>query len=93
MAGVTRDGDGFVVEASVVAEVLGITEDEVRPGMQSGAITTICETGSGEDAGRWRLTFQHGGRAGRLVVDAQGTILRRASFPARRGKAPAGPRP
>ena len=41
------------------------------------------QTGVEEDAGRWRLTFFHGGRALRLIVDAEGTILSRATFPAR----------
>lgn len=80
---VERDGDGFVVDAALVAEILGIGLAEVREGMRSGAITTRCEEGQGSDAGRWRLTFQHGGMARRLVVDAAGTILRRSAFPAR----------
>ncbi|GMG84022.1 hypothetical protein LNKW23_32360 [Paralimibaculum aggregatum] len=36
--------------------------------------------GAGAGAGRWRLTFCHGGRALRLVVDAEATVLRRSSF-------------
>jgi hypothetical protein len=88
---VERDGEGFVVDAALVAEILGIGLVEVREGMRSGAITTRCETGEGADAGRWRLTFHHGGVARRLVVDGSGTVLRRSAFPAPARAAPGGP--
>ncbi len=83
MTRVERDGEGFVVDASLVAEILGLDVARVREGMQTGAITTMCEAGQGEDAGRWRLTFLHDGAACRLVIDAGGTVLRRSSFPVR----------
>jgi hypothetical protein len=89
-AGIERDGDGFVIDAALVAEILGIGVAEVREGMRSGAITTRCETGEGADAGRWRLTFHHGGVARRLVVDDGGRVLRRSAFPAP-GRAAASP--
>jgi hypothetical protein len=50
--------------------------------MRAGAITGRTERGEGEDAGRFRLTLFHGGRALRLTVDAGGDILSRATFPA-----------
>jgi hypothetical protein len=84
MTEVTREGDTFVIEAPVLAAALGLTEDAVRAGMRDGAITSRCETGLDADAGRWRLTFHHEGRACRFVVDAGGNILTRASFPIRK---------
>lgn len=83
MTEVERSGDGFVVDAQVLADTFGLTEEEVRHRMRSGAMTTRCETGTAEDEGRWRLTFHHEGWALRLVVDDRGTVLKRASFPIR----------
>ncbi len=88
MTRVERDGEGFVVDAVLVAEILGLSVAEVRAGMREGAIATRCEEGQGSDAGRWRLTFQHGGMARRLVIDENGTILRRSAFPLRSPAAP-----
>jgi hypothetical protein len=83
MTKVTREGDTFVIEAPVLAAALGLTADEVRAGMRDGTITSRCETGLDADAGRWRLTFHHEGRACRFVVDAAGNILAQARFPVR----------
>jgi hypothetical protein len=83
VTGVERSGDGFVVAARVLAEAFGLTEEEVRDKMRAGAIVSRCETGVGEDEGRWRLTFHHDGRALRLVVDDRGMVLKRAAFPIR----------
>ena len=82
MAPLQRDGDGFVVDAALLAEAFGLSEAAIRQGMADGTITSRCETGVGEDTGRWRLTFRHGGRAVRLVVDETGEIRTRSSFPA-----------
>lgn len=83
MTEVERSGDGFVVAAQVLADAFGLTQEEVREKMRSGAITSRSETGVGDDEGRWRLTFHHEGRALRLVVDDRGTVLQRSSFPVR----------
>jgi len=76
--------NGFVVDAEVLAEAFGIEAADVQPRMQSGALTSRCEQGVDEDAGRWRLTFYHNGRALRLTVDVSGEILGRARFDAPR---------
>lgn len=81
MSGVERDGDGFVVDAALLGAAFGRPAEEIRSLMQEGRLTSRCEAGSGADAGRWRLTFYHGGRAVRLVVDEGGSILGRSSFP------------
>lgn len=80
MSDVARDGEGFVVDATVLAAAFGRPAPEIRAAMQDGRITSRCEAGSGEDAGRWRLTFYHEGRAFRLTVTAEGAILKRATF-------------
>jgi hypothetical protein len=83
MTAVTREGDTFVIAAPELARALGLTEDAVRAGLRDGSITSRCEAGIDEDAGRWRLTFRGGGRACRFVVDAEGNILTRSGFPIR----------
>ncbi|OYX44086.1 MAG: hypothetical protein B7Z02_06790 [Rhodobacterales bacterium 32-67-9] len=80
MTRVEREGDGFVVDAAILSAAFGRPEPEIRAAMADGRMTTRCEAGSGEDAGRWRLTFFHAGRAFRLTVDAEGQVLKRAIF-------------
>ncbi len=80
MTRIERDGDGFVVDATILSVAFGHPATDIREAMQNGRITSRCETGSGADAGRWRLTFYHGGRALRLTVNAEGEILKRAIF-------------
>ena len=82
MSNVTFTADGFVVDAEIVGAAFGLPPAEVPAKLRAGDITSRCETGVDEDAGRWRLTFYSGGRALRLVVDESGTILSRATFPA-----------
>lgn len=89
---VRREGEGFVVEAALLAEAFGLTEAGVRAAMRAGRIRSRCERGEGADAGRWRLTFEHAGRALRLVVDDSGSLLQRASFPVRPPPRDGGPR-
>ena len=70
----------FEVEAGLIADSFRLDPAGVPALMRAGAITSRCETGVDEDAGRWRLTFYHEGRALRLTVDGSGAILRRATF-------------
>ncbi|WP_347310983.1 DUF6522 family protein [Defluviimonas sp. SAOS-178_SWC] len=80
MNGIERDGDGFVVDATILSAAFGRPAPEIRASMRDGRITSRCETGSGADAGRWRLTFYHEGRALRLTVNAEGALLKRSVF-------------
>lgn len=82
MSKVTFSADGFVVDAEIVGAAFDIPPADVPARLRNGEITSRCETGVDDDAGRWRLTFYSGGRALRLVVDESGTILSRATFPA-----------
>lgn len=78
--------DGFIVDAGLVAKAFGVTEADVQTFMKSGDITSRCEKGIDEDAGRWRLTFFHQDRALRLTLDESGQILGQSTFTApRRG--------
>jgi len=75
---IERDGDGFTVTAELLAEALLLTPAEVPGLLRSRAITSVSEEGVGADEGRWRLSFSHGRRRLRLVVDASGTLISRS---------------
>lgn len=80
---IEREGDGFVIPAALLAEAFKMIEDDVRLAMRDGTLTSLCEAGEGEDAGRWRLTFRHADRACRFTLDATGAILTTSRFPVR----------
>jgi Family of unknown function (DUF6522) len=82
MPDVMVTSDGFVVDAELVGASLGIDAASVSARMHAGEITSRCETGIDEDAGRFRLTLFGGGKALRLTVDRDGNFLSRATFPA-----------
>lgn len=81
MSGVSFTANGFVVDAVIVGGAFNLPPADVLDKLPAGEITSRCEAGIDEDAGRWRLTFYFGGRALRLVVDEEGTILSRSTFP------------
>jgi hypothetical protein len=68
------------IEASIIAEGLKLEASGVQAMMRKGEITSLCERGVNEDAGRYRLTFFHKSRRLRLVVDGTGTVIRRSSI-------------
>lgn len=86
MSTVERNGDGFVVDAAILARAFDLPAETVRAMMRDGRITSRCEAGMDEDAGRWRLTFFHAGRTCRLTVDGEGAILKQSTFSAPRGR-------
>lgn len=80
MREVSIDGDNLVVDAEVIARGFRIEPAEVPVLMREGRITSRSEIGQDEDEGRRRVTFYYSGRALRLVIDENGTIIRRATF-------------
>jgi hypothetical protein len=83
MSGVEVTAEGFTVDAEVIAAGFALDPEQVPGMLREGRITSRCETGVEADAGRFRLTFFHAGRALRLTVDAQGRVVQRARYPAR----------
>jgi hypothetical protein len=74
-------GDGTVqVDASVIAEGLGITLPLLRKQMRAGEITSLSERGIDGDSGRHRLTFFSEHRRFRIVVDQRGAIIQRSAL-------------
>jgi Family of unknown function (DUF6522) len=74
-----RDGD-LEIDASVIAEGLGIALPVLRQQMQAGKITSLSERGVDADLGRHRLTFFSEHRRFRIVVDDSGAILQRSAL-------------
>jgi hypothetical protein len=77
---VTFDGDDIEVDATIIADGMGVRAQDVLERLRSGAITTRCEKGVGEDEGRFRLTFLSRSRRLQLIVDMAGKILQRSSI-------------
>ena len=72
--------DGAVeIDASIVAEGLGIALPRLKEGMRNGTITSLSERGVDADLGRHRLTFFSEHRRFRVVVDASGAIVQRSA--------------
>lgn len=83
MTSVERRAEDFVIDAALLANAFGLSRYEVKTRVRAGTITSRCEAGVDEDVGRGRLSFDHGGRACRFIVDTGGNILMRATFPVR----------
>jgi Family of unknown function (DUF6522) len=71
--------DGVMqIDAGIIGRDLGLEPFEVRRLMHEGKLTSRCERGVDEDAGRYRLTFFHENRRLRLITDRAGRIIRRS---------------
>ena len=60
------------VDARLVADGLGLDPAQVPAMVADRRIATLCERGTGEDAGLFRFTFYFRGQRFRLVTDADG---------------------
>ncbi|MBR0754640.1 hypothetical protein JQ604_20840 [Bradyrhizobium jicamae] len=80
MSRIAFDDGAFEVDASIVAEGLGLALPELKAGLRAGKITTLAERGTDADTGRHRLTFFSERRRLRLVIDERGTILQRSTL-------------
>jgi hypothetical protein len=59
----------------VIGRGLNVEASLVPARIREGKITTLCERGFDEDAGRYRLTFFYENRRFRLVVDEEGNAI------------------
>lgn len=59
------------IDGALVAEALALAPTDFRRLMEQEKITVLCERGTGEDAGRMRLTYYHAGRRVRFLFDGQ----------------------
>ncbi len=70
--------DGVDIAAEDLGPLLDLDPSEVPVKMKAAEITSLFETGEGEDADRCRLTFWHRHRRVRLICDPDGTVLKRS---------------
>lgn len=78
MKPITFDGKDFVLDAKLLADSFDMSPNAVLAGMRDGRITSVCETGANQDAGRYRLTFFYESQRLRLIVDRACNILQRS---------------
>lgn len=60
------------VDAALIAQGLGLEPGLVPAMVADRRIATLCERGTGADAGHYRFTFYYGKQRFRLVTDASG---------------------
>lgn len=90
---------GPVVPAGELGPLLGLDPVDLRRLMREGSVTAWHEAGTGDDAGRFRLSFRYGGRLLRLTCASDGSVLTRVLVTEKDGspgpdrdKRPAAPR-
>lgn len=77
MTSIEFENGEVLVDATVIAKGLRLEPEAVQEMMREGRITSLCERGTGEDEGCFRLTFFSGNRRFRLVVNEAGIIVQR----------------
>lgn len=73
-----QNEEGFLIDASLLSELLDVPSARVQDLMRQNEITSVCERGEDEHEGQYRLTFFYKGRRARLSVDRSGRITRRS---------------
>ena len=68
------------IDATIVAEGLGLAPALLQEEMRAGRITSLAERGIDADSGRRRLTFFSEHRRFRVVVDETGAIIQRSAI-------------
>ncbi len=82
---ITRDRDGAVIDAADLGALFDLPPAEVAEAMRAVDITSRFETGTGDDAVTFRMTFWHGDRRVRLTCAEDGTVLKTLRNSTRRG--------
>lgn len=73
--------DGAIeIDATIVAQGLGISPSLLLERLRDGKVTSRCERGVDADSGRYRVTFFSENRRLRLVVDESGAIVQRSTI-------------
>lgn len=60
------------IDGEAVARELGLEVAKFRQSMEHGGIAVLCERGTAEHAGLFRVSFFHGRKRARFVVDGNG---------------------
>lgn len=73
-----QNPEDVVVDAQLLAALFEISPDALKTAMRSGAVTSLCERGTQEHEGLYRLSFFYGSRRVRLNLNQQGEVLARS---------------
>ena len=74
---VSINDEGATVDVAVLADGLGVEPGDIFHLIRQGRLTSTFEKGVGGDVGRCRLTFWMDAKRFRIIVDAQGNVLRK----------------
>ncbi|WP_208112087.1 DUF6522 family protein [Zavarzinia compransoris] len=66
--------DGFVLDASALAERFGLSAETMRSLMGRQLMRGMVEKGEGVDGGTWRLSLRYGNRMWRAVLLESGEL-------------------
>lgn len=72
------DKNDVVVDANLVASLLGVDPAAVHSLLKTQEITCVCERGIEEHEGEYRLSFFYRNRRARVQVDAAGNVKKRS---------------
>jgi hypothetical protein len=81
---IDQSDGSFTVPAEILASAFALLPADIPRLMREGQITSRLEQGQDADAGTHRLTFYHAAQALRLIIDADGWIVKRSRFPVTR---------
>jgi Family of unknown function (DUF6522) len=73
-----QNPEDVVVDAQLLAALFEITPDALKTAMRSGTVTSLCERGTQEHEGLYRLSFFYGSRRVRLNLNQLGEVLTRS---------------
>ena len=80
MVEITFHNGAVEISADLIAEGLSVAPQNIPVLMRAGEITSLHEQGVDRDAGRTRLTFFYKGRRFRIIINAEGHVLHRATI-------------
>jgi hypothetical protein len=74
-----HEKDALCIDVTIIGKSLGIDRSLVHTRMREGKITSLCERGVDNDAGRYRLTFFFENRRFRVIIDEAGKVIQRST--------------
>ena len=80
MIPVEFEGGAIQVDAKIVGDGLSIPPEQILERVREGRVTSLCEKGMDEDAGRFRLSFFSEHCRLTFIVDESGKIIRRSTI-------------
>lgn len=66
---ISASDDGFVVEAELISEKLGLTPEDFWREVKRGLVYSVVERGEGDDRGRTRLSFRYRARCWSVILE------------------------